>query len=265
MTCRRELAGRVALVTGAGPGIGRSVATRLAEEGANVVVAARREGPLRKLAASIEKTTGRESMPYAMDITDLDRCFALVEAAMARWGRIDVVVNTATHPFQRAHVTEYDWDDIDDSIQLNLKGTMTISAEAAKQMAKRGSGGSIINIGTLSTTTMVVKNVGYTASKAAMVAASKTMAREVGPHGIRVNVVTPGFTEGADLNALLDKIATSRGITRDQAREDVAKEAMLRRNVEPRDIAETVLFLASDRGRNITASEIHVTAGAALP
>lgn len=259
-----RLAGRVAIVSGAGPGIGRACAFKLAEDGADVVVAARRSGPLEELAGEVAEATGRRVLAIPTDVKDLDACAALVAGTVSALGRVDVVVNNATHPFLRAKVADYDWSDFDGSVQLNVKGTMKICGEAAKQMS-REDGGSIINIGTLSTTAYLAKNMAYSATKAAMITASKTMAREVGRDGIRVNIVTPGYTTGDDLDRLFQQMADASNSTAEEVSARVAHESMLRRHVDPEDIAEAVLFLGSDRGRNITGSELHVTAGALMP
>jgi NAD(P)-dependent dehydrogenase (short-subunit alcohol dehydrogenase family) len=132
-------------------------------------------------------------------------------------------------------------------------------------MQAGGEGGSIVNIGTLSTTAFIAKNMAYTSTKAAMVAASKTMAREVGRFGIRVNIVTPGYTTGDDLDRLFAQMAEGVGTTPEEMSERLARDAVLRRHVDPEDIAEAVLFLGSERARNVTGMEIHVTAGALLP
>lgn len=248
-------------MTGAGPGIGRAVALRLARDGADVVIAARRAGPLETLAAAIEEETGRRVLAVPTDVKDLAACDALVERTIEAFGRVDALVNNATHPFERVRVEETDWSDFDDSIQLNVKGTMRLCGAATQHMAAVG-GGAIVNIGTLSTSSWMPKNVTYTASKAAMVAASKTMAREVGARHVRVNVVTPGFTTGEDLDRLFEKMAEGAGSTPEQMSRRLAREAALERHVDPEDIAEAVLFLASDRARNITGIELHVTAGA---
>lgn len=260
----RTLSGRVAIVSGAGPGIGRACALRLAEDGADVVVAARRVDPLETLAEEIAGQTGRRALAVPTDVKDLDACSRLIETAVSEFGRVDVVVNNATHPFMRSTVADYDWSDYDGSVQLNVKGTMKICGEASKRMAAVG-GGSIVNIGTLSTSALIAKNMAYSSTKAAMLAASKTMAREVGPDGIRVNIVTPGYTKGDDLDRLFAQMAAGMGKTIEEVSQSLARESILRRHVDSEDIAEAVLFLASDRSRNITGMEIHVTAGALLP
>ena len=261
------MSGKVALITGAGPGIGRAVAFRLAADGADVVLAARRSAPLETLASEVRAETGRRVIAVPTDVKDLDACAALVARAADEFGRVDAIVNNATHPFERVRITEFDeaaWAALDGSVQLNLKGTMKLCGEAAKQMKAGGRGGAIVNIGTLSTTALLPKNMAYTSTKAAMVAATKTLAREVGRDGIRANVVTPGYTQGEDLDRYFESLARSAGMAPAEMSQHVANQAELKRHVEPRDIAEAVLFLVSDRGRNITGLELPVSAGASI-
>lgn len=257
----RTMRGRVALVTGAGPGIGRATAQAFAEDGADVVVAARRPEALASLAAEIADATGRRVLPMACDIKDVDACRRLVADTVRELGRIDALVNVATHPFPRQRVVDFDWTSYGESLQLNVIGTMTLCGEAARRMVETGGGG-IVNIGTLSTTAFIPKNSEYSSTKAAMIAMSKTMAREMGRHGVRVNVVTPGFTTGEPLDRLMAQLAAGAGITPEAMSERAAKEAALQRHVDPEDIAEACLYLCSERARNVTGVELHVTAGA---
>ncbi|MEM9175422.1 MAG: SDR family NAD(P)-dependent oxidoreductase, partial [Myxococcota bacterium] len=149
----RTLAGKVALVTGAGPGIGRSTALAFARDGADVVVAARRPEPLAALAKEIADDTGRRTLAVPSDVTDLAASGALVERTIAEFGRLDVLVNVATASFFRGRLVDHDWSTYADSVQMNVVGTMKLCADAARAMAERG-GGSIVNIGTLATTAL---------------------------------------------------------------------------------------------------------------
>ena len=127
-------------------------------------------------------------------------------------------------------------------------------------MAQRGAG-SIVQIGTFGTQSLPVGQAGYTATKQALVSASLTMARELGPVGVRVNVVTPGYTTGPNLDALLASVSARTGEPVEEVSTRLARTAALRRHVSPDDVAEAVLFLAGPAARNITGVELHVTAG----
>ncbi|MFK7894952.1 MAG: SDR family NAD(P)-dependent oxidoreductase [Myxococcota bacterium] len=257
----RSLEGKVAMVTGAGPGIGRATALRFAQDGADVVVAARRAEPLAELARFIEGETGRRALAVPCDLKDLAACTALVDQAVAEFGRLDGLVNVATSGFKRQKIAGMDWTSYFESLQLNVIGTMQVCGDAALRMAETG-GGSIVNIGTLSTTALIPKNSEYSSTKTAMISMSKTMAREMGRQNIRVNIVTPGYTTGDDLDGLFERMAKGAGVTPEEMSQQIAEQCELKRHVDPEDIAEACLFLVSDRSRNITGIEVDVTAGA---
>jgi 3-oxoacyl-[acyl-carrier protein] reductase len=259
----RSLNGKVALVTGAGPGIGRATALAFARDGADVVVAARRIEPLSALAEEIAAETGRRVRPVPTDISDPEACARLVAETVEHFGRLDVLVNVATASFPRRPIVDADWSAYLDSVALNVIGTMKLCGEAAREMAKTG-GGSIINIGTLGTTALQAKNGTYNSTKLAMIGLSKTLAREMGPQHVRVNIVTPGFTTGAPLDRLFEEMGRRSGRSGKEMSRQLAAAAALERHVDPEDIAEACLYLGSDRGRNVTGVELHVTAGAMI-
>jgi len=259
----RTLRDKVGIVSGAGPGIGRATALAFARDGADVVVAARRHEPLAALAQEIAAETGRRVLAVPCDITDPAACTALVERTVAELGRVDVLVNVATSKFLRQRVVDFDWSSYSQSVQLNVVGTMQLCGETAKKMVETG-GGSIINIGTLSTTAVMAKNAEYSSTKLAMIAMSKTMAREMGRENIRVNIVTPGFTTGVGLTRLFEEMGQGTGKTGEEMSRQMASTTELKRHVDPEDIAEACLYLGSDRARNVTGIELHVTAGALI-
>jgi NAD(P)-dependent dehydrogenase (short-subunit alcohol dehydrogenase family) len=259
----RTLRDKVALVTGCGPGIGRATATAFARDGADVVIAARRREPLEEMAEALTAETGRRVLAMPCDISDPEAIEQLVAGTVAELGRLDAVVNVATAGFERQRIVDMDFSGYARSVQLNVIGTMKVCAEAAKQMAGQG-GGSIINIGSLASTALSPKNGEYSSTKLAMVGLSKTLAREMGRDGVRVNVVTPGFTTGEPLDRLFEQMGASSGISGAEMSKRVAATAELKRHVDPEDIAEACLYLGSDRGRNVTGIELHVTAGAMI-
>ncbi|MCQ3811747.1 MAG: SDR family oxidoreductase [Acidimicrobiia bacterium] len=260
MSNSRTMAGKVAIITGAGPGLGRSCALALAEDGADLALAARRAEPLKALAAEVAAATGRRVLAIPTDIAHHDSAAAMADTAAAELGRVDAVVNVATAGGARAAVADIDWGDYRYSFELNVVGTLEVSRRAAEHMKTTG-GGSIVQISTLSTHSVPEKMAIYTSTKSAMHTASMVMARELGPHNIRVNIVTPGYITGDNLDRLWQGIADQTGKTAQQVSERAARSAALRRHVDPDDIAEAVLFLASERGRGVTGLEIRVDAG----
>ena len=259
----RTLSGKVGIVTGAGQGIGRATALAFARDGADLVLAARRPDPLARLAEEVADETGRRVLAIPTDITDLVAGEALIAQTQELFGRLDVLVNVAASSFPRQRLVDSDWSTYLDSVQLNVIGTMKLCAGAAAVMAKTG-GGSILNIGTLGSTSLIEKNGEYNSTKLAMVGLSKTLAREEGRRNVRVNVVTPGFTTGAGLTRLFEQMGERSGITGEKMSEKVASTTELKRHVDPEDIAEACLYLGSDRARNVTGIELHVTAGALI-
>lgn len=253
---------RTAIVAGAGPGIGRACAVALRRAGADVVLAARDGDRLDALATELGAEPGGRVVPLVLDVGDLASCRDLVEQVRARLGRIDVLVNVATYGGDQAAIdeAEADWETWRRAFEVNVIGTLELSRLAARAMRESG-GGSIIQIGTLGTHGLPAGRARYTATKQAMVTASLTMAKELGPTGVRVNVVTPGFTTGPPLDAMMASIAARTGEGADDVSRRLAAGAALRRHVEPADIADAVVFLAGPGARNITGVELPVTAG----
>ncbi|MCU1375497.1 MAG: short-chain dehydrogenase/reductase [Actinomycetia bacterium] len=251
---------KVAIVVGAGPGIGRACALAFAGAGADVVVAARRAEPLHALADEVAAATGRAVEPVVTDLGDVESCRALVDAAVARFGGVDALVNVATLGGGNAPVDEADWDHWRRAFEVNVLGTLEVSRSAARSMAARG-GGSIVQVSTFGTHALPPRQAAYTSTKQALVTASLTLAKELGRDNVRVNIVTPGYTTGPNLDALFQGVADRTGESVGEVSTRMARTAALRRHVDPEDIAEAVLFLASDRARNITGVEIPVTAG----
>jgi NAD(P)-dependent dehydrogenase (short-subunit alcohol dehydrogenase family) len=255
-----ELEGKTALVAGAGPGVGRACAEALGRAGANVVVAARHATRLAELADEVARATGRPVQPVAADIAELGSPQRLVDAAVDRFGTLDVLVNVATSGGEHGRIGDADWSAWRQAFEVNVIAIMELSRLAGRAMAATG-GGSIIQIGTVGTHSLPAGRACYTATKAAMVAASLTLAKELGPSNVRVNVVTPGFISGGPLDALLEGMAQRAESSVEDASRRLAASAALGRHVDPADVAAAVLFLAGPGARNVTGVELPVTAG----
>ena len=253
---------KVAIVAGAGPGIGRACAIALRQQGADVVVAARDLARLEAMAFEMDATGPSRTpvLPVAFDFADLASCRALVDETQARLGRIDVLVNVATEGGETSTLAETEWESWRRAFEVNVIGTMELSRLAARAMAPNP-GGAIVQVGTIGTRAVPPGRARYTATKSAMVTASLTMAKELGRARVRVNVVTPGFVTGGPLDAMMDAIATRTGESVHEVSARMAAGAALRRHVDPADVAEAVVFLAGPGGRNITGIELPVTAG----
>ncbi|MDI2132665.1 SDR family NAD(P)-dependent oxidoreductase [Yinghuangia seranimata] len=256
------LEGRVAVVAGAGEGIGLASALALAGDGADLVLGARRAEPLRALAERVARETGRTVHAVPTDIADPDACHALVAAAADRLGRVDAVVNVATYN-PSGRVEDLDREEFRRAFDVNVLGVLEVSRAALPHMRAVG-GGAIVQISSEAPRMKLPHMAAYASTKMAMEIASATLAREVGRDGIRVNVVVAGYTDNAKLTAYLEDVARRRGSTPEAVREEFAASAALRRITEPADIAEAVLFLVSPRARGITGTVTHVNSGVVL-
>ena len=246
LLARFGLEGRVAVVTGTSSGLGVTLATALAEAGAAVVLAARRADRIAELAAKLV-AEGHRAMAVATDIADDNACRSVVEAALAEFGRLDVLVNNAgigsIEPAHRQSPAEFRA-----IIDVNLLGTHWMSLAAADAMT---SGGSIINVASvLALTTAGSPQAAYAASKAGVLALTRDLAQEwTGRRGIRVNAIVPGFfvthltaDHNDAMNALTGRIPAGR-------------------LGEPDDLSGAVVYLASDASSYVTGQTIVVDGG----
>lgn len=249
VTDRMRLDGRIALVTGAGSGLGRGFAQTLAEAGATVVLAARRREKLAETQALIE-AAGGEAVCLDLDVTkkdSIDACFAAIAADV---GPLDVLVNNAGVGRQGflAELSEADWDAV---LDTNLKGVFLVAQAAARAMMERGEGGSIVNIASI-LGHRVSKTLGaYIAAKSGVVNLTKTMALEWARFGIRVNCISPGYFK-TEINA--EALESERG-------QRLVKQVPMQRIGRIDELQAPLLLLASDAGSFMTGSDIAVDGG----
>jgi NAD(P)-dependent dehydrogenase (short-subunit alcohol dehydrogenase family) len=257
-----ELYGRVAIVTGAAKGIGRTVSELFAREGARIVLAGRDDDALRSAVA--ELTTSESScsaVAQVCDVTKPDDTERLVARALDEWGQVDILVDTAggTGAIETpAH--EYPAEEFRKILELNVLGTFLPCKAVIPTMIKRRQG-RIINVAGTSGLRGYRNRSGYSASKWAVRGLTRTLALELGPFGITVNDVCPNVTNGARMDKIIRTKAEKLGKTIDQISGDFASETALGRFVDQIDVAEAILFLASDRARSITGQDIVVDAG----
>ena len=252
------LAGRVGIVSGIGPGLGRAIALALAREGADVVLAARTAPALEDVAAEV-RAAGRRALAVPTDVTRPEQCRQLAEAAHATFGRIDVLVNNAfrSGPYDPVeHASLEDWRKVFD---VNLFGTLALCQAVIPFMKARG--GSIVMINSMSMRVIEPRFGGYAASKGALLTAAQTMAKELGASGIRVNSVVPGYIWGPALERYFADLARQRGTTPEAVYAEVASRTALGRIPTSEDVAAAVVFFASDLSRAVTGQALDVNAG----
>ncbi len=256
-----KLQGRKAIVTGAAKGMGAAITATLAREGADVVLAARDIAPLVEVAAEV-RALGRESWVVGCDVTDDAEVREMVDKALEVFeGRIDILVNVAgvTGPIETP-VQDIDVADFDHVITANELGTFLPIKYVVPAMIARKEG-KIVNIGGSSGLRGYPMRTAYSASKWAVRGITRTVALELGKYNINVNAVCPGIVETPRMQKLCEEKARVRGWTADEVYDEYVREMALKRVTTPEDVANAVLFMASDDSRQITGQHIAVDGG----
>lgn len=243
------LQNKVAVVSGAGSGIGRAVAEAYAREGAKVVIADINESHGEETVAAIKKAGG-EAFFVKADSSSAEENKKLVEAVVSKYGRLDIACNNAGMGGQAAPTGEYDPASWDKVIALNLSGVFYACRYEIEQMLKNG-GGSIVNIASIHGMVAAPNSPAYTASKHGVVGLTKNIASEYGTQNIRCNAVGPGYIETPLLTDNLNK----------DMMQAVADKSTMKRLGKPEEIAELVLFLSSDKSSFTTGSYIIADGG----
>ena len=254
------LQGKVALVTGSGGGIGRSIALALAAEGAVIAVNDINDAGIAETVRLVD-AAGGSALAARFDITDLAATRETVAAIERACGRIDVLVNNAALLLNHELFLDTDPETCDQEIQVILYGTMNCARAVLPGMIDRRFG-KMINIVTDAARVGQERQCNYSAAKGGVIAFTKSIAREVGRHNINVNAVSPGATNSPMRMEMLRQLRENIGAERAAEREERVKRAYaLRRLGEPEDIANTVVFLASEAGRHITGQVLSVNGG----
>ncbi len=242
-----QLANQIAVITGAGRGIGRAIALKFAQEGAEVVCVSRTAANSEKVAHEI-RALGRQARAFAVDVSDAKAVATIGEKILAETSRVDILVNNAgvTRDGLLMRMSEEDWDTV---LDTNLKGAFSFTKAFARSFIKQRSG-RIINIASV---IGLIGNAGqcnYAASKAGLIGLTKSTARELASRGITVNALAPGFIE-TDMTAALSE----------EIRTDLLKKIPLNSFGQAEDVANAALFLAGPAARYITGQVLTVDGG----
>ena len=250
MGIRMEIKGKTALITGGARGIGMEIALTFARAGADIALLDVEEGILSETAARVEET-GRKVLTFTADVTDMNRAQEVIKEITGAWDHLDVLVNNAgiTRDNLVLRMKEADWDAV---LAVNTKGAFNYSKAAARYMLKQESG-SIINMASIIGIMGNAGQVNYSASKAALIGMTKSLARELGARNVRVNAIAPGYIVTPMTEALSE-----------DAKDKIKTQIPLGRLGYPRDVANAALFLASEYSSYITGGVLLVSGGMAM-
>jgi NAD(P)-dependent dehydrogenase (short-subunit alcohol dehydrogenase family) len=255
----QRLANKVAIVTGAGRGMGRAISVRFAREGADIAAVEVNHDTLQEVAEEVQEQ-GRKCLPIQADLSRLPEIDGMVKATLQEFGKIDILVNNAgvTKALGLFEITEVDWDWMHG---INLRGLFFCLQSVAREMARRKQG-KIINIASIAGKGYPgTSNAAYAASKGGVIALTKVAAQLLGPDNINVNAICPGITRTDMFQRLATERARQRGVSIEEVVKGREETIPIRRSNTPDDIAMMAVFLASDEAANVTGQAINVDGG----
>ncbi len=252
-----RLDGKVAIITGASTGLGPVMAKRFVDEGARVLLAARREELVREAA----RACGDTAIAMRVDVTDEDEVIAMVARAVEEFGQVDVLCNNAAAPGTDLFIWEQTLDNWNATIAIDVTAAMLCSREVLKQSMLERRSGVILNFSSTAGFNGIVRKSHYVTAKASLRAFTKTVALEVGRHGIRCNCIVPGGIDTELWRNWMRRTADERGVDPEEHRARMLAGVPLQEISSTDDVANVALFLASDEARTITGQSVVVDAG----
>lgn len=249
---------KIVVISGVGPGLGRSIGVQCARAGADVVLSARTESRLHEVADEVTGL-GRKAVTVRADIACDDAADRLAGAALEAFGRVDALVNNAFAIPPLADLAEADFADIRGSFDTNVLAALRLSRSLAPELAARR--GSVVMINSSVLRHSRQPYGAYKMTKASALALAQSLATELGPTGVRVNSVAPGYIWADSLQAYFDHLAAERAVPTQQVYDETAAGLDLRKLPEPDEVADAVVFLVSDLARAITGHCLDVNGG----
>lgn len=255
-----QLEGKIALITGGGRGLGKGIALTFAEEGADMVIAARTEEALKETASEIE-AMGRKCLPIVTDQAQPEQIRRTVDKTLEEFGRVDVLVNNAGIGGPSISVADMDLEAWNQTLAINLTGSMLYAKYVLKDDMIPRQSGNIINISSVSGRFGHPNRSPYATSKWALIGLTQTLAMEVGKYGIRVNCIAPGPVVGERIEWAMRKVSQSQGISYEQAVANEVARTVLGKMTQPEEVGYLAVFLATDKAASITGQTINCNAG----
>ncbi len=257
---KERLKGLNALITGASRGIGRAIALKYADEGADLFLAATKRENLENVATEI-RSLGRQVFTYELDVSDRTQAVQMVDQAITDLGRIDILINNAG-VYKPARFVDYSPEDFDRIIQVNLYGAFHVLQLVVRNMIKEGTG-SVINIASTAGKWGSMNQSAYNTSKHGLVGLTRCVALETAAAGLRVNAICPGFVETELLNELKTH-AEIKGMSENEFRELAKSRVPMRRFMKSEEIADLAIFLGSDESSGMTGQSLLIDGGMVL-
>jgi NAD(P)-dependent dehydrogenase (short-subunit alcohol dehydrogenase family) len=253
------LADKTCVITGIGPGLGREIALAFARNGANLAIGARTEAALKEVASEVE-AVGRRCVYEITDIAQTADCERIVQRAIDTFGRVDVLVQNAAAPDVFQPVESVDLDSWRTIMETNLFGALELTKAVIPQMKAQGSG-SIVFVNSMIMRKVLPLQGGYATSKAALLTAAQALAKELGPHGIRVNSIVPGWMWGPNVEAYLAWQEKQTGRLVQELYDEIASQIALGEIPTDEDCAGAAVFFASDLSSVVTGQALDVNGG----